>query len=44
MRIGILLCGHAPDEFIAQRGDVDALFRDLLAGRGSSFKPGRWLT
>ena len=38
MRIGILLCGHAPDEFIAQRGDVDALFRDLLAERGFEFQ------
>ena len=37
MRIGILLCGHAPDEFIAQRGDVDVLFRDLLAERGFEF-------
>ena len=38
MRIGILLCGHAPDDYIAQRGDVDALFRDLLGGHGFDFR------
>jgi len=38
MRIGILLCGHAPDEYIEQRGDIDALFRDLLGERGFEFQ------
>ena len=38
MLIGILLCGHAPDEYIAERGDVDALFRDLLDGQGFDFR------
>lgn len=38
MRIGILLCGHAPDDYIAENGDIDALFRRLLDGQGFTFK------
>lgn len=38
MRIGILLCGHAPDEYIAKTGNIDALFRSLLGSRGFTFE------
>lgn len=38
MQIGILLCGHAPDDYIAERGDIDVLFRELLADRGFGFR------
>ncbi len=38
MLIGILLCGHAPDDYIARTGDIDSLFRKLLGGRGFTFR------
>ena len=37
MHIGILQAGHTPDALIARRGDFDAMFRDLLGGRGFDF-------
>ncbi|MEM9755500.1 MAG: type 1 glutamine amidotransferase, partial [Pseudomonadota bacterium] len=38
MLIGILLTGHAPDAVRTERGDLDALFRDLLSGHGFDFR------
>ena len=37
MRIGILICGHLPEEIIAVRGDYDRVYADHLAGQGFSF-------
>lgn len=37
MKIGILQTGHAPAALLQERGDYDALFQRLLAGRGFSF-------
>lgn len=37
MKIGILQTGRSPDEIIETHGDYDALFRELLAGRGFEF-------
>ena len=38
MRIGILNCGHLPDEVRAEFGDYDDLYAQLLAGRGLTFQ------
>ena len=38
MRIGILLCGHAPDEVQQHFGDFDQMFKTLLGGHGFNFK------
>jgi len=37
MKVGILQTGHAPDEILPTLGDYDAMFRDLLGGRGYDF-------
>ena len=37
MKIGILLTGHTPDVLRPTRGDFDAMFERLLAGRGFAF-------
>ena len=37
MRIGILQCGHFPDELISDLGNYDAMFRKLLGGYGFDF-------
>jgi GMP synthase (glutamine-hydrolysing) len=36
--IGILLCGHAPEDIKADMGDYDAMFEDLFTGHGLSFR------
>ncbi len=36
--IGILLCGHVPDDIEPDMGDYDAMFVDLLKGHGLSFR------
>ena len=38
MLVGILQTGHAPDEVRAARGDYDHFFRELLGGRGLTFR------
>ncbi|MEM1273433.1 MAG: type 1 glutamine amidotransferase [Pseudomonadota bacterium] len=38
MLVGILMCGHVPDDYRARRGDLDHLFRDMLAGHGFDFR------
>jgi len=38
MLIGILQCGHAPDDVQAQHGDFDTMFAHLLQGQGFTFK------
>jgi len=38
MLIGILQCGHAPDDVQAKHGDFDAMFADLLQGQDFNFK------
>ncbi len=38
MKIGILQCGHAAPEVIAEHGDYDSMFARLLAGHGFDFK------
>lgn len=38
MKIGILQCGHTPDEVKASHGDFDVLFHQMLEGHGFSFK------
>jgi len=38
MKIGILQTGHAPDTLIAQTGDYDAIFANMLRGHGLSFR------
>ncbi len=38
MKIGILMCGHAAPEVVDEHGDYDAMFADLLAGHGFTFK------
>ena len=38
MLIGILQCGHAPDDVQAQHGDFDTMFAHLLQGKGFTFK------
>ena len=37
MKIGVLQTGHAPDQMRPFLGDYDAMFRQLLAGRGFDF-------
>ena len=37
MKIGILMTGHALPELLETRGDYDAMFAALLAGRGFTF-------
>lgn len=36
--VGILLCGHSPDEIKADMGDYDAMFAELLKGHGLRFR------
>jgi len=36
--IGILVCGHSPDDIRADLGDYDSMFVDLFAGHGLSFR------
>ena len=38
MLIGILQCGHAPDDVQAKHGDFDTMFAHLLQGKGFTFK------
>ncbi len=38
MKIGILMTGHALPELAQRRGDYDALFAELLGGRGFDFE------
>ncbi len=38
MKIGILMTGHAIPQLEAARGDYDAMFETLLAGRGFAFR------
>ncbi|MEM7073495.1 MAG: type 1 glutamine amidotransferase [Pseudomonadota bacterium] len=38
MKIGILMTGHALPSLIAQIGDYDAMFANLLAGHGFTFE------
>ena len=38
MLIGILQCGHAPDEVRAQHGDFDAMFAALFQGYDFTFQ------
>ena len=38
MLIGILSCGHMPDEVRAAHGDYDTLYASLLDGRGLTFE------
>ena len=38
MRIGILQCGHVPEEAAAEHGDFSAMFARLLAGHGFAFR------
>lgn len=38
MRIGILQCGHVPDEVAARHGDFSAMFARLLDGHGFRFR------
>lgn len=38
MQIGILQCGHAPEEVQAIHGDYDAMFMRLLINRGFEFR------
>ena len=37
MKIGILQCGHTPDEVYARHGDFSTLFEEMLAGHGFHF-------
>ncbi|MEO0676415.1 MAG: type 1 glutamine amidotransferase [Pseudomonadota bacterium] len=37
MHIGILQCGHAPEDVIARHGDYDGLFATLFDGQGLTF-------
>ncbi len=37
MRIGILQTGHVPDQLIAENGDYDAVFAEMLGGQGLTF-------
>ena len=36
--VGILLCGHSPEEIRADMGDYDQMFVDLLQGHGLDFR------
>ncbi|MBF9035533.1 type 1 glutamine amidotransferase [Rhodobacterales bacterium HKCCE2091] len=38
MLIGILQCGHLPEDLAAEYGAYDSLFRKLLGGRGYEFR------
>ena len=38
MLIGILQCGHAPDEVRAQHGDFDAMFATLFQSYNFTFQ------
>ena len=38
MKIGILQCGHFPDDLRGEMGDYDAMFATLLGGRGFLFE------
>lgn len=38
MLIGILQCGHFPDDLVAKSGDYDAMFHRLLNGYGFDYK------
>jgi len=38
MKIGILQTGHAPDTLIADTGDYDAIFMEMLGGHGLVFQ------
>ncbi|MEM9320343.1 MAG: type 1 glutamine amidotransferase [Pseudomonadota bacterium] len=38
MQIGILMCGHVPEDYRQERGDLDQLFVALLQGRGFTFR------
>jgi GMP synthase (glutamine-hydrolysing) len=38
MLIGILQCGHAPDEVRAQHGDFDAMFATLFQSYDFTFQ------
>jgi len=38
MKIGILQCGHTPDEVKASHGDFDVLFHEMLEGQGFEFQ------
>jgi len=37
MKIGILQCGHAAPEVLAEHGDYTDMFQRLLAGHGFDF-------
>lgn len=38
MKIGILQTGHAPDTLLAQTGDYDEIYANMLAGHGFDFE------
>lgn len=38
MLVGILQCGHVPEEVAAEHGDFSAMFATLLAGHGLRFR------
>ncbi len=38
MKIGILQTGHIPDELIAERGDYDDIYANMLGGHGFDFQ------
>jgi GMP synthase (glutamine-hydrolysing) len=38
MQVGILQCGHVPEEVAAEHGDFSAMFAALLGGHGFAFR------